>query len=541
MARTRLPTLLLYPLGFFGLCLLVQRHSGVATSDLVMYPDEPSHFVSALMIYDFVRGGAWGNPMGFAIDYYLHFPKVAIGHWPPFFHVMQAIAFFVFGRSLETAHLFQALIAGFAAGIPAMVMHRRAGLVAGLATGATVALSPLAMYWANGVMLDLLIGLLVLVATLAWARYWQTRTLGWAMAFALLAAAAIMTKANALGLAALPVLHCALTRDGRVLLTWKTWCAALLVGVIVVPWLALTYRITADGLVQSWGWDYTSEALTTYPAGFPVMAGWPVTAGLIVGAGYVLKPSRARTDPILVALLAAIAGMLVLLFLVPSDTLVRYLLTVLPMVAVVATTGLIWAARAAAARFAVGRHISTIASALMAAAVAASLASVFALPRAPHWHLRQVVTDIRAAGTPNPLVLASGSTRLEGGLTAAFANAEPDRRHYVIRGSAALASSNFSGTSYRLRFETVPEMGQFLADSQIGWVVIDTAPASTMWPDHAALIALAAQPSWGWTLVGTYPREGAEIRLYRLPAADQTPQDMDRLLRLVSPTKLIGR
>src|ERR1700722_397874 len=59
-------------------------------SSLANHPDEAGHFVSGLCVLDYLRAG-WGtNPIRFVESYYAHYPKVAIGHWPPMFFVMQA-------------------------------------------------------------------------------------------------------------------------------------------------------------------------------------------------------------------------------------------------------------------------------------------------------------------------------------------------------------------------------------------------------------------------------------------------------------------
>lgn len=49
------------------------------------YPDEPSHFVTARMIHDYILTSPHPSPMAFAKSYYLHYPKVAVGQWPPLF------------------------------------------------------------------------------------------------------------------------------------------------------------------------------------------------------------------------------------------------------------------------------------------------------------------------------------------------------------------------------------------------------------------------------------------------------------------------
>src|SRR5579859_5632961 len=72
---------------------------GVFRSELASESDESAHYITALMIRDYIVQGIPGKPLAFAKNYYLHYPKVAFGHWPPVFHVLQAAWMLVFGIS----------------------------------------------------------------------------------------------------------------------------------------------------------------------------------------------------------------------------------------------------------------------------------------------------------------------------------------------------------------------------------------------------------------------------------------------------------
>src|SRR5271170_3607356 len=47
------------------------------------YADESSHYLSGLMVRDYVARGLPASPLVFATTYYTHMPFVAIGYWPP--------------------------------------------------------------------------------------------------------------------------------------------------------------------------------------------------------------------------------------------------------------------------------------------------------------------------------------------------------------------------------------------------------------------------------------------------------------------------
>jgi len=55
------------------------------------------------MVYDYLAGVPKENPLAWAENYYLHYPKVAIGQWPPGYHVMEALWSLVWGPSRASA------------------------------------------------------------------------------------------------------------------------------------------------------------------------------------------------------------------------------------------------------------------------------------------------------------------------------------------------------------------------------------------------------------------------------------------------------
>ena len=48
---------------FLALCLLAQGLSGAWSADFLSYPDEPSHFVGAVMVRDWLVSGRWFAPL----------------------------------------------------------------------------------------------------------------------------------------------------------------------------------------------------------------------------------------------------------------------------------------------------------------------------------------------------------------------------------------------------------------------------------------------------------------------------------------------
>src|ERR1700737_1922031 len=83
-------------LTLFGIVVSLQVASGAYHSEFGGYPDEPAHYVTSLMVHDYIAQMHWFSPTQFAEDYYAHYPKVAMGHWPPLLYVVQGAWMLIF-------------------------------------------------------------------------------------------------------------------------------------------------------------------------------------------------------------------------------------------------------------------------------------------------------------------------------------------------------------------------------------------------------------------------------------------------------------
>src|SRR5258708_7658053 len=69
---------------------LLQWREGAMSAEFGGYADESAHLVTGLMVRDYLATFPLQPPLPFAENYYLHYPKVAFGHWPPLFYIAQA-------------------------------------------------------------------------------------------------------------------------------------------------------------------------------------------------------------------------------------------------------------------------------------------------------------------------------------------------------------------------------------------------------------------------------------------------------------------
>ncbi len=81
----------------FVVTLSLQWASGAHSAALGAQPDEASHYVTGVMVRDYITRGLPGNPVTFAKDFYVHYPRVAFGLWPPLFHMLSGVWMLAFG------------------------------------------------------------------------------------------------------------------------------------------------------------------------------------------------------------------------------------------------------------------------------------------------------------------------------------------------------------------------------------------------------------------------------------------------------------
>ena len=225
-----------------GIAVLLQTAGGAYQSGFGGHPDEPAHLITALMVSDFLASVDYRHPWQFAVQYYLHYPKVAIGHWPPALYVTAGIWFLIFGASRATALLFIAVIAAATGTLLYCTGKHLIGRWAGGLAALLFLASPLVQEASARFMTEHLVTLAMLVSSLWFARFARTERVGDGLGFGTAAALAILTHGSGWALALIPGLTIALTRKWHLLRRPGLWLAALPVLATCVPWYVFTLR-----------------------------------------------------------------------------------------------------------------------------------------------------------------------------------------------------------------------------------------------------------------------------------------------------------
>ncbi len=151
----------------------IQAAGGAYTAEFDGYPDEPAHFMTGLMIRDYLAQFPAGSPVAWAENYYLHYPKVAFGHWPPLFHFTEGIWWLFAPPSRVTGMLLIGLLGWIAAvffyRIARTIVHPLAALAAACLLVATPVFQQSASQQMSGLLM-LVFGLLQMHALIRFLR-----------------------------------------------------------------------------------------------------------------------------------------------------------------------------------------------------------------------------------------------------------------------------------------------------------------------------------------------------------------------------------
>ncbi len=140
----------------------LQWLTGAFTAEFSGYPDEASHYMSGLLVHDYVAAGLPAGPMKFAQNFYLHYPYLAIGHWPPFFYAIEGAWMLLFSPARVSVMQLMALITTLLALATYRLAHAEFGTVSAWMISLLVICNPLLIQYTSMVMLETLLAVLSL-------------------------------------------------------------------------------------------------------------------------------------------------------------------------------------------------------------------------------------------------------------------------------------------------------------------------------------------------------------------------------------------
>ena len=459
--------LFFFAVAAIGLVLVsLQWAGGAWKAEFDGYPDESGQFVTGRMIWEYLSALPRENPISWAGQFYLHYPRVGLGHWPPGYHLAEAFWSLIFGSSRISAMGLQWFI-GLAAltGLYALARPRLPlAVTAGIVLFAIA--TPVFQSGLEQTMSDLccLLGSVVFMhAVLRMLK--RPDPIAVCLVLATLFAAAL-AKGTAVCLVPVPIV--ALLANGQRLRVRSVWpiAAALAVMAMCLAW-------------------YLSTSNILYWGGVSASMPWPVDQiGGLAGWGFVVLAALGlRREPLPILAGSMVVCAILVSFAVRAMNEPRHWIIVLPAILVLAG-------------YAVTRLRWPVAALLLAAAVALfpwlwyrqAPSGYCDLVRQLHLPARMLVSSARGANG-------------EGAWIAEVSVAERYPASLVARASKVLAESDWNGKHYKLQVQTPSAVARRLDELAIDVVVLDAPSAQE--PPHHVLLGLAVTGNSAWSHCGS--------------------------------------
>jgi len=503
----------------FAFVVSLQIASGAYRSEFAGYPDEPAHYVTSLMVRDYIAQMHWFEPTQFAQDYYAHYPKVAFGHWPPLLYVVQAAWMLVFSPARASVLLELALLTTILAFSLYAIARARFGWKVGAAAGLLLASLPEIQLYTDEVMAETLLVLVTFWGVIFFVRYMDSERWQDSMWFGIFSSLAVLTKGNGWEIAFVPPVALILTRRWRLLLRPPFWLPVLIVSVLCVPWQVWSFPMVHRGWT---GGDtpnaaYAVQAMGAYVTILVGYMGFVLTAFAVLGVAVtVVAPLlRSRVEPIWAAMLGLILGVWTFSILVPAGVESRKTICAIPALILFLCAGAKWVAD----RLSMGLRLAAWRPAAVTALLAAAFAlQTFAIPREMYYGFANAAGFVATKTDGRDLmVLVSSERDGEGLLIAETAMREHRPTHTFLRGTKALSSSDWTGSLYQCNFTSAVEVERYLAKAGVGLVVIDTYTPKIRFLHHQLILRAIREDPASWQLLRRFPGQpdtNGEVRVY---------------------------
>jgi 4-amino-4-deoxy-L-arabinose transferase-like glycosyltransferase len=444
------------------------------------------------MVRDYLAHGLNRSPLSFATEYYEHYPFFAIGYWPPLYYILMGLWFLAVGVGRLQALLLVAVVASGCACMICILVRRRAGQFAGFCAGLLFLTLPEVQTWFCAVMVDQTVVLFSLAAVWFAIRYFERPSWRSAIGFAILAAAAVLTKYSGLYICAIPIVAVVVLHRFELVRARSFWMQHVIICCLVAPWLLWTAHLAWVGLpeqrrgpVVGRVLSFSRESLLSFPPATLVF--------VLMGVMILMARKQAwRADTKIIAL--SVAANIGFLAASPVDSERRYLQSVAAALLVLSLIGW-WTLIETAGRR--GRVWARAALAAVALTVfAMSSLQVLRFRRAPDAHARLAVRYITGQpGWVGKRILVAPD--MEGPTIAEFAMRDLHRPGYWLeRPGKRFARLDWFGHHYEAKFPSAEALMADLRANPVDLVIWHNAPAALQRPDERQMReALTRWPS----------------------------------------------
>jgi hypothetical protein len=498
---------------FLGLVVILQIASGAYKSEFSAYPDEPSHYVTSLMLRDYVAHFHFESPIRFAEEYYHHYPKVAFGHWPPFFYMVQAFWMLLFSASRASIRLEIACTTALLAYAVFCEARRWFGWQFGFLAGLLTVCLPLVQTYSDEEMAESLLTLMCFWSAVYFARYVDSERWRDSFLFGTFFSLAVLTKGSGWLLAMVPPVVIALTRKWGLLKRLSFWAPLALIAALCVPWQIMTMRLAERG------WEggsepslsYTLSALIEFLKIFPQILGPVLLCLMLIGiVALVVVPGwRGRVSADSSAIFALLLAVWIFHSVVPAGVENRKLVLAVPAMVLFALGGAAWIANRIPRESRLFQWRMALAGGVT---VVSFFATAFYVPKVWRYGFIQAAHFIAARpGLRAATILVSSEAGGEGLLISEIAMDQPRPSNVIIRGTKSLASVEWNAAHYQSLYSNPAEVLRYLESEKVQLVVMDDFPPDVHFP-HNGLLWKTIQQSHRFQLLAAFPSGDPKLK-----------------------------
>jgi len=469
--------------------------------------------------------------MNFAEQYYIHYPQVAIGHWPPFFYLCAGIWGLILGVGHASYLMFMALIVAVLAALLRVVLSHELGVWWSGLAGLLLLLLPPIRETSELMMLDTMVALMSLLAGCALVYLFSNPTLISAILFGLFTSCAILTKGTGMALVMAPLVMIVLTRNVNIIRTKVFWLPALIVAAVAGPWTILFMSSAKQGWEYHVGWKYTLAAIK----GFCFLLVDAIGPVLFIAAAYGIWVGIFRRRTIVWSMLfALLISTYMFIIIVPSSIGQRYLTAAFPPLVGFAMAGI-----ASVAKSLQKAKWSNIAQIGVVGMIVAGGVMVMRKPRpiAPTGFnmVAEYVID-KYSNYPKVAILVCSDGIGEGAMISGLAAREPKPGSYfVLRGSKQLARSLWSGQNYHVTFSDEESVKKYLESLPVTIIITDQNVGAKPLKHVEQVESVMTSGKSMWHLDSTWNLPERKIKLYSINQNNYQPPtnisvDMESML-----------
>jgi hypothetical protein len=541
--RERPTTIALIAIAAFFIAVSLQVFAGAFAATCGQ--DACGHYISGVMIHDYIVAGGLGNPLRYLVHYHEHYPLVGIGHWPPLYYGIEASWMLLFSSSQTAVLMLSAAIAAATALLLCNSVGRRQGAMAGLFVGLVYLACPLTQSETDTLMLDGPVALACLAAMLCYASFMDTGRLRDASLFGIVAAAGLLIKGNAGSLVLLPIFALLIGRRFDLPFKLGFWVPVPIVAILAGPWYYLTWGLAAQGFRNSLGLSYGSQAAlanaiflmhSVGPVIFVLAVFALVRVCARIGGKADMKPSN-----LTVCAASLVIAVYFFLLIVPSAITPRYVLSAVPPILILAAAEAgFWSTWLSRRYSGILQSEAEWRMAVLTILVISFVTLAFRIP-----HLRdegfttaaEQIWHIRSPG--NPVLLIAADANGESATIAGLAMQDKSRPSiFAIRGSRLLGGGGYNNSDYQPRFATasavMAEIDRYKiplvlyrdSGTQANWIHLrQIQEAKELFPNRWELVYADHSHPWG-------------IYLFRIKGNDHEKSDPAVIAAISTPKGL---